>query len=140
MGWIKSIGDFVRKLFRRKKQMDEPEIVAEPSSFCLERICAQTMHRSLRVYSRRHPDVRVLPVGSFTDAYRHFLRMCDQRLLTHRYGAGHYYHTVTLPDERGQLVLTDNVGYRKDGAIAVLKINVADAAIQVREIRYKLTN
>lgn len=98
------------------------------------------MDKSLKTYSRRHPDIRVVTVERFSDAYRHLLRMCDQKQLSHRYGAGHYYHTVTLPEEYGQLILTDNVGLRRDGAIAVLKINVADTTLLVKEIRYTLYN
>lgn len=105
----------------------------------LDRIRAQTMDKSLKVYSRRHPEIKILIVQRFSDAYRHFLRIGDQKQLNHRYGAGYYYHTVTLPEEYGQLILTDNVGFRRDGTIAVLKINVADPTLLVKEIRYRLT-
>lgn len=137
--WIRIIRDFVRKLFWRKTKKARQLAVPFSGSPYLERIRAQTMDQSLKAYSRRHPDIKIVAVQSFSDAYRHLLRIGDQKQLSHRYGAGHYYHTVTLPEEYGQLILTDNVGFRGDGAIAVLKINVADTTLLVKEIRYKLT-
>ena len=111
-----------------------------PDVAFLERIRCKVLDRSLKIYSGRHPDIRVATVGSFADAYRHLISMSDQKRLTFHYGAGHYYYTITLPEDYGQLILTDNVGFRRDGTVAVLKIQVAEIMPLVKEIRYRLTN
>lgn len=132
--WIERIGDFFKRIFRGKT---EDPIPLSDMAF-LERIRCKVLDASLKVYSGRHPDIRVMTVGSFVDAYRHFISMSDQKQLTYRYSAGHYYYTVTLPEDYGQLVLTDNVGFRRDGAVAVLRVEVAEIIPLVREIRYRL--
>ena len=140
MSWLSKIWGFVKRLFQPKASKTKKQIASFSASPYLERIYNWTMGTSLKLYSHRYPETRVVTVECFSDAYRHLLRMCDQKQLSYRYRAGYCYHTVTLPEGYGCLVLTDNVGYRKDGSIAILKIDVADAAIQVKEIRYKLMN
>lgn len=103
----------------------------------VELIRSYVMDNHLKTCSRRHPDVRIVTVEGFGEAYRHLLRICDQSRLTWRYIAGHYYYTATLPAECGQLVLTDNVGFTRDSVVAILKINVSELLPFVREIRYR---
>lgn len=134
--WIGRIRNFFKSMFRWKTGNPVPL----PDVAFLERIRCKVLDRSLKIYSGRHPDIRVATVGSFADAYRHLISMSDQKRLTFHYGAGHYYYTVTLPEDYGQLILTDNVGFRRDGAVAVLKIQVAEIMPLVKEIRYRLTN
>lgn len=132
--WIGRIRNFLKRIFRGKK---EKAILLSDMAF-LERIRCMVLDASLKVYSGRHPDIRVKTVGSFVDAYRHFISMSDQKQFTYRYSVGHYYYTVKLPEDYGQLVLTDNAGFRGDGAVAVLRIEVAGIMSLVREIRYRL--
>lgn len=42
-------------------------------------------------FSYYHPEIRIVHVGSFVNAFLFFLRMCDQRLLTYRQ-TGEYLH------------------------------------------------
>lgn len=133
--WIGRIRNFFKRMFRWKTGNTVPL----PDVTFLERIRCKVLDGSLKIYSGRHPDIRVVAVGSFVDAYRHFISMSDQKQLTYRYGAGHYYYTVTLPRDYGRLILTDNVGFRRDGTVAVLKIQVAGIMPLVKEIRYQLT-
>ncbi len=132
--WISSIGNFFKRIFRRKTEKTVPL----PDMSFLENLRGRLLDASLKVDSARRPDIRVVAVDSFVDAYRHFISMCDQKRFTYRYGAGYYYYTVTLPAGYGQLVLTDNVGFRRDGAVAVLRIEVEWIKPLVREIRYRL--
>lgn len=132
--WIGRIRNFFKRMFRGKTEKAVP---LSDMAF-LERIRRKVLDASLKVYNGRHPDIRVMTVGSFVDAYRHFISMSDQKQLTCRYGAGHYYYTVTLPEDYGRLVLTDNAGFRGDGAVAVLRIEVAGIMPLVKEIRYRL--
>lgn len=134
--WIGRIRDFFKKIFRWKTGNTVP---LSDAAF-LERIRCKVLDRSLKIDSGRHPDIRVVAVHSFVDAYRHFISMSDQKQLAFHYAAGHFYYTVTLPEEYGQLILTDNVGFRRDGAVAVLRIQVAEIMPLVKEIRYRLTN
>lgn len=132
--WISSIGNFFKRVFRRKPE----KAVPLPDMAFLENLRGRLLDASLKVDSARHPDIRVVTVDSFVDAYRHFISMCDQKRFTYRYGGGHYYYTVTLPAGYGRLVLTDNVGFRRDGAVAVLRVEVAEIMPLVKEIRYRL--
>jgi hypothetical protein len=133
--WIGRIRNFFKRMFRWKTG----NAVPLPDVTFLERIRCKVLDGSLKIYSGRHPDIRVVAVDSFVDAYRHFISMSDQKQLTYRYGAGHYYYTVTLPQDYGRLILTDNVDFRRDGTVAVLKIQVAGIMPLVKEIRYQLT-
>lgn len=132
--WISSIGNFFKRIFRRNTE----KAVHLPRMALLESLRAKVLDASLKADSARHPDIRVMAVGSFVDAYRHFISMSDQKRFTYRYGAGHYYYTITLPPGYGRLVLTDNVGFRRDGAVAVLRVEVAEIKPLVREVRYRL--
>lgn len=127
--WRRIIYRLYRKIICR--------IHGKRSSPYVELIRSYVMDSHLKTCSRRHPDVKVVTVEGFAEAYRHLLRICDQSRLTWRYAAGHYYYTATLPAESGQLVLTDNVGFARDRVVAILKINVAELLPLVREIRYR---
>lgn len=132
--WIGRICDFFKRIFREKTEKAVP---LSDMAF-LERIHRKVLDASLKVYSGRHPDIRVKTVGGFVDAYRHFISMSDQKQFTYHYSAGHYYYTVTLPEDYGRLILTDNAGFRGDGAVAVLRVEVAGIMPLVKEIRYRL--
>lgn len=132
--WISSIGNFFKRIFRRKTE----KAVPLPDMAFLESLRGRLLDASLKVDSAKHPDIRVMAVSSFVDAYRHLISMSDQKRFTYHYAAGYYYYTVTLPWGHGRLILTDNVGFRRDGAVAVLRIEVAEMMPLVREIRYRI--
>lgn len=46
-------------------------------------------------FSYYHPEIRIVHVGSFVNAFLFFLRMCDQRLLTYRQ-TGEYLHCTAV--------------------------------------------
>lgn len=148
-GWIEKIKGFFWRLSRWKieKPKKPPKKYGRSLSrtisaidlACVANVRCRILDKSLKVHSRRHPDIRVSTVKSFGDAYRFLIRMCDQRLLTWHYGGGYYYYIVTLPGNQGQLILTDKVGYLRDGTIAILKIDVAAILPQIKEIRFRIT-
>ena len=82
--WIGRIRNFFNRIFRWKTG----NVVPLPDVACLERIRCKVLDRSLKIYSGRHPDIRVVAVDSFVDAYRHLISMSDQKQLTFHYGAG----------------------------------------------------
>lgn len=140
--WIRNIWKSFKRLIFRKIKKDgagaAPQKIRGQPLF-ITRISSYVLDKSLKVCNRRHPDIRIVTVRSFGDAYRHLLRICDQGRLTYRYAAGHYYYTVTLPGNYGRLVLTDNVGFSEGGIIAVMRIDMAELMPLVKEIRYILT-
>lgn len=90
-------------------------------------------------FSYYHPEIRIVHVGSFVNAFLFFLRMCDQRLLTYRQ-TGEYLHcTAVFPDESGNLYFTNKVTCRnKENTVAVLKIDYVGLKPKITEIRFEL--
>lgn len=91
-------------------------------------------------FSYYHPEIRIVHVGSFVNAFLFFLRMCDQRLLTYRQ-TGEYLHcTAVFPDESGNLYFTNKVTCRnKENTVAVLKIDYVGLKPKITEIRFEFT-
>lgn len=79
--------------------------------------------------------VRMVQVKDFSDAQAYMLRICPQREIKEEKKGGNLYYSYTLPDGKGQLVLTDKV---KAGTkeVAVLEVNVAELKGKVEEIRF----
>lgn len=117
---------------------DVEEVSAQPSSY-IDSLKTVLLDKRLKIHSRRYPDVRLFPVENFTDTYRFLLRICNQRLLTFRYVSGYFHCSVSLMENEGKLELTDRVGNRKGGTIAVLKIDIDGISPQVKEIRFVST-
>ena len=117
----------------------EAEEVDVHTSSAIDGIKAVLLDKQLKVHSRRHPDIRLFPVENFTDTYRFLLRICNQRLLTFRHVSGYFHCSVSLMGNEGKLELTDQVGNRKGGTIAVLKIDIDGISPQVKEIRFVTT-
>lgn len=90
-------------------------------------------------FSYYHPEIRIVHVGSFVNAFLFFLRMCDQRLLTYRQ-TGEYLHcTAVFPDESGNLYFTNKVTCRnRENTVAVLKIDYVGLKPKITEIRFEL--
>ncbi|SEF52957.1 hypothetical protein [Parabacteroides chinchillae] len=89
--------------------------------------------------SKRHPEIRIIKVSSFTDAYLFFLRMCDQRLLETRKAADYLYYSVTFPNGKGYIELSDKVGNIHKNTVAILKVKIPDLKPIFSEIRFITT-
>ena len=89
--------------------------------------------------SSYHPEIRIIHVDSFVNAFLFFLRMCDQRLLTYRQTREHLHCTAVFPDESGNLYFTNKVTCRnKENTVAVLKIDYMGLKPRISEIRFEL--
>ena len=89
--------------------------------------------------SSYHPEIRIIHVDSFVNAFLFFLRMCDQRLLTYRQTGEHLHCTAVFPDESGNLYFTNKVTCRnKENTVAVLKIDYMGLKPRISEIRFEL--
>ncbi|RHJ91309.1 hypothetical protein DW095_09940 [Bacteroides sp. AM07-16] len=86
--------------------------------------------------SRKHPEIRIIKVRNFTEAYQLFLRLCDQRSLRIRHAAGYIYYDQIFPNEKGSIEFSDKVTNKGKETIAILKVNLPDMKIPFFEIRF----
>lgn len=85
--------------------------------------------------SAAEANVRIVEVGDFSDAYAMLLRICKAKELKEEKKAGNMYYTYTMPDGKGQLVLTDKVK-ADTKEIAVLMVKVEGVISKVKEVRF----
>lgn len=81
------------------------------------------------------PEVRMVEVKDFSDAQAYLLRMCPQKEIKEEKKGGNFYYSYTLPDGKGQLVLTDKV---KAGTkeVAVLEVTIPELKGKVSQVRF----
>lgn len=89
-----------------------------------------------KAYSSTHPDIRIVSAKNFSDAYRFFIKLCDQRLLRYRQVRGHLFYKIELPDNIGNLELSDKINKKNDRIVAVIRTDITEITPHVKEIRF----
>lgn len=146
-GFITKMRDWLQRLFGKKKPkeietpasvaIELPEEVVSLDYFTQARHFLYKEGRPVgRPRSRRHSDIRCIQVNSFSDAYCFFLRLCDQRQIKFRQVAGYVHFELKHSDETVIFDLTDKIGGKPQGTLAVLKINKEETDIPMTEIEF----
>lgn len=144
-GFIKRMTDWLRKLFQRKKKMGLPALLQEETQEAVIVLDEFAKARHFLYegkgligcpHSRRYPEIRSLPVKNFAEAYRFFIKLCDQRQLVRINVAGSLHYRIQLSDGTIIFDLTDKVSGRQVGTLAVLKINTVKFTGQISEIEF----
>lgn len=89
-----------------------------------------------RPCNHRRPDIRRIEVNSFTEAYCFFLRLCDQRQIVFRQAAGYFHYELKYSDKTVIFDLTDKIGGKPQGTLAVLMINEEEIDMPMTEIEF----
>ncbi len=142
IGFIAKAVEAFRKLFGRKKVKHSTSSISRrntsppppiaPEVYLQERrFLLRNGEPVGRTRNRRHPTIRCLPVRNFAEAYRFFIRLCDQRRVVLRQAGGYLHYELILDEETVVLDLTDKTKGKPPGTIAVLKVHaiISDGAI-----------
>ena len=81
------------------------------------------------------PEVRIVEVDDFSEAFAMLLRICKSKKIRREKVAGNLYYILTLPEDQGQLVLTDKVK-KGTNEVAVLNVMVPDMKVKIKEVRF----
>lgn len=102
---------------------------------CVKRI-GQVLEKSgIRRRKGKTPGIWYIKFESFTDAYRLLLRLGNQEGLVCIKSGGYVRYRLNLPDNNGNITLSDRVGYRQD-TLAVMLFHIAKMP-EIKEIRFQ---
>jgi len=142
-GYIKKAVNWFRQLSGKKKGKEHTFPLPFPDTPQQDTVTPENPEQIYRLIlqesrprSRRHPEIRCIPVKNFAEAYRFFIRLCDQRYLIIHQAAGTLHYRMQLSDGTVLFDFSAKTAGKPAGTIAVLKINEAASGEQITEIEF----
>lgn len=137
--------NFLKRLFGRKSDhsgtpaeavpahSEKDESAPEPH-LCIKQVRLVLSKTGIRQWKGRTPGVWYVKNGSFTDAYRLLLRLGKQEGMAYIKRGGHVRYRLTLPENKGCIILSDRVGHRRNTS-AVMLFDI-EGIPEIKEIRF----
>lgn len=137
--------NFLKRLFGRNPDRSgtpaeavpahsEKDVPAPEPHLCIKRVRLVLSKTGMRPRKGRTPGVWYVKNGGFTDAYRLLLHLGKQEGLAYIKRGGHVRYRLTLPENKGCIILSDRAGYRRCTS-AVMLFDIEEIP-EIKEIRF----
>lgn len=140
---LKILPDFIRQLFARKTPAAPsiPAQTVDEEDWLQARYFLMKDGKAVGVpYSSRRPEIRVVYVADFVEAFQFFLRLCNQSRLSTSRKAG-YWMCIASSSGGARLFSFSNrsIGLDQE-VIAILRVETEEFIFPLKEIRFRKKN